>query len=254
MQTLQNKSRVWGRHSPTSTTGQCATISNFEIVATGRYLLIAFPVQNENTDFKLELGFQSWECFRRSLVRLTCADERDTDREIQTRRVYERSECAVLGLNFVPRGDIRGKEFLSRVCGQKWVPPKACQRHANRSVSYCGGRRLHRICVPAPVFAAALSGSPAFCAGSWRSIQIQTAHVIFKVRNMKNCRPVARLQILSGNKESRPAGDQRILSGASGGKMVRCGCGAAVYHSKVACMGKRISWEGRSVKRKEKCC
>jgi hypothetical protein len=43
---------------------------------------------------------------------------------------------------------------------------------------------------------------------------------------MKNCRPVARLQILSGNKENRPAKDQRILSEESGGKMVRCGCGA----------------------------
>ena len=54
---------------------------------------------------------------------------------------------------------------------------------------------------------------------------------------MKNCRPVARLQILSGNKENRPAGDQRILSEASGGKMVRCGCGVAVYHSKVVYVG-----------------
>ena len=50
---------------------------------------------------------------------------------------------------------------------------------------------------------------------------------------MKNCRPVARLQILSEYKENRPARDQRILSEESGGKMVRCGYGAAVYHSKV---------------------
>ena len=74
------------------------------------------------------------------------------------------------------------------------------------------------------------------CAGSWRGIQIQTAHVALKVRSMKNCRPVARLQILSGYKESRPARDQRILSEVYGGKMVRCGCGAAVYHSKVVDM------------------
>src|SRR5699024_4453410 len=26
---------------------------------------------------------------------------------------------------FCPQGDIRGKEFLSRACVQKWVPPKA---------------------------------------------------------------------------------------------------------------------------------
>ena len=25
---------------------------------------------------------------------------------------------------FCPQGDIRGKEFLSRDCAQKWVPPK----------------------------------------------------------------------------------------------------------------------------------
>ena len=75
------------------------------------------------------------------------------------------------------------------------------------------------------------------CAGSWRGIQIQTAHVALKVRSMKNCRPVIRLQILSEYKESRPARDQRILSGTSGGKTVRCGCRAAVYHSKVIDMG-----------------
>ena len=55
----------------------------------------------------------------------------------------------------------------------------------------------------------------------------------FQGADMKNCRSVAQLQILSENKESRPAGDQRILSEVYGGKMVRCGCGAAVYHSKV---------------------
>ena len=58
---------------------------------------------------------------------------------------------------------------------------------------------------------------------------------------MKNCRPVVRLQILSEYKENRPARDQKILSGISGGKMVRCGSGTVIYHSKVAGMGKRIS-------------
>ena len=59
----------------------------------------------------------------------------------------------------------------------------------------------------------------------------------FQGAGMKNCRPVVRLQILSENKENRPAGDQRILSEVYGGKMVRCGCGTAVYHSKVVDMG-----------------
>ena len=63
----------------------------------------------------------------------------------------------------------------------------------------------------------------------------------FQGSGMKNCRPAIRLQILSEYKENRPARDQRILSEESGGKMVRCGCGAAVYHSKVIGMGKRIS-------------
>ena len=87
-------------------------------------MLIAFSIQNENTDFKLDFGFQSWECFRRSLVRLTCADERDTDREIQTRRVYERSECAVLGLNFVPRGILGGRNFCPAYAGRNGFPLK----------------------------------------------------------------------------------------------------------------------------------
>ena len=32
---------------------------------------------------------------------------------------------ARFGAKFCPQGDTRGKEFLSRVCGQKWVPPGA---------------------------------------------------------------------------------------------------------------------------------
>ena len=63
----------------------------------------------------------------------------------------------------------------------------------------------------------------------------------FQGADMKNCRPVVRLQILSEYKENRPARDQKILSGISGGKMVRCGSGTVIYHSKVAGMGKRIS-------------
>ena len=160
MQTVQNKSRVWGRHSPTSTTGKCAAISTFEIVATGRYLLIAFSSKTKiQISNRISVSKAGSACVNRSVLLLQ-------------------------GAPFAPN---------LRSC---------------------------------PCVAAALSGSPAFCAGLWRGIQIQTAHVIFKVRSMKNCRPVVRLQILSGNKESRPARDQRILSGTSGGKMVRCGCGA----------------------------
>ena len=42
---------------------------------------------------------------------------------------------------FCPQGNIRGKEFLSRDCAQKWVPPKA--QHRSR-----GPRKR----APAPVF------------------------------------------------------------------------------------------------------
>ena len=108
-----------------------------------------------------------------------------------------------------------------------WISgSKAGSAGANRSVS-CLWSPLAPNLRSCPCVAAALSGSPAFCAGSWRGIQIQTADAVFKVHSMKNCRPVVRLQILSEYKENRPARDQRILSGISGGKMVRRSCGAA---------------------------
>ena len=141
--------------------------------------------------------------------------------------------------NLWPRDGSCLSLFLSKMKIQisNWILiSKAGSAGANRSVS-CLWSPLAPNLRSCPCVAAALSGSPAFCAGSWRGIQIQTAHAIFKMRSMKNCRPVARLQILSGNKENRPARDQRILSGTSGGKMVRCGCGTAVYHSEVVYMG-----------------
>ena len=69
-----------------------------------------------------------------------------------------------------------------------------------------------------PCVAAALSGSLAFCAGSWRGIQIQTAHVALKVRSMKNCRPVVRLQILSGYKKTAPQGTKGFCRGQAAAK------------------------------------
>ena len=78
---------------------------------------------------------------------------------------------------------------------------KAGSVGVNRSVSYCVGPRLHRICVPAPVLQRRCPAPLAFCARSWRGIQIQTADAVFKVHSMKNCRPVVRLQILSGYKK-----------------------------------------------------
>ena len=83
------------------------------------------------------------------------------------------------------------------------------------------------------------SSCPCLCSGvDEKSVSRSVGSCNFQGSGMKNCRPVARLQILSGNKENRPAKDQRILSGISGGKMVRCGCGAAekamtLYFDKV---------------------
>ena len=117
-------------------------------------MLIAFSVQNENTDFKLDFDFQSWECFRRSLVRLTCADERDTDREIQTRRVYERSECAVLGLNFVPKGILGGRNFCPAYAGRNGFPLRRARGTQIEvspisGVAACPGSAFLPLCCPA---------------------------------------------------------------------------------------------------------
>ena len=160
-------------------------ISNFEIVATGRYLLIAFQSLFHFWIFKMCSNFQKVE-----------------------------------GV------------FVNRSVPCLWSPLAPNLRSC-------------------PCVAAALSGSLAFCARSWRGIQIQTAHAIFKVRvwriagRWSGCK-------FSRDIRNRPARDQRILSGISGGKMVRRSCGAAVYHSKVIGMGKRISWERRSVNAKDR--
>ena len=119
-----------------------------------------------------------------------------------------------------------------------WISvSKAGSAGANRSVSYCG--------VAACTESAFL---PLCCSGVVRLARILCGVVerypdpdglcSFQSAGMKNCRPVVRLQILWEYKENRPARDQRILSGISGGKMVRCGCGAAekamaLYFDKV---------------------
>ena len=59
---------------------------------------------------------------------------------------------------------------------------KAWRANTNRSVFYLRGLPLAPNLRSCPCVAAALSGSPAFYAGSWRGIQIQTAHAVFKVR------------------------------------------------------------------------
>ena len=146
-------------------------------------------------------------------------------------------------LKLWPQVDTCLSLFPSKVKIQisNWISAsKAGSAGANRSVFYLRESPLAPNLRSCPCVAAALSGSLAFCAGLWRGIQIQTAHVAFKVRVSRIADEGFRLQILSEYKENRPARDQRILSEVNGGKMVRCGCGAVVYHSKVACIGKRI--------------
>ena len=87
-------------------------------------------------------------------------------------------------LKLWPQVDTCLSLFLSKMKIQisNWILiSKAGSAGANRSVS-CLWSPLAPNLRSCPCVAAALSGSPAFCAGSWRGIQIQTAHEVFKVR------------------------------------------------------------------------
>ena len=88
-------------------------------------------------------------------------------------------------LKLWPQVDTCLSLFPSKVKIQisNWISAsKAGSAGANRSVFYLRESPLAPNLRSCPCVAAALSGSPAFCAGSWRGIQIQTAHAIFKVR------------------------------------------------------------------------
>ena len=135
-------SRVWGRHSPTSTTKSWDAISICEIVDTGRYLLSAFSVsfanQNEKTNLVLKAG----------------------------------------------------------------------SANVNRDVSCLCGRRSLRIKF-LPLFCSGVVRLARIWAGSWRCIQ--SGRLIQLSRyGLKNCEPVARLQIYLI--KNPPRRSQRILS------------------------------------------
>ena len=134
--------RVWGRHSPTSTTKSWDAISICEIVDTGRYLLSAFSVsfanQNEKTNLVLKAG----------------------------------------------------------------------SANVNRDVSCLCGRRSLRIKF-LPLFCSGVVRLARIWAGSWRCIQ--SGRLIQLSRyGLKNCEPVARLQIYLI--KNPPRRSQRILS------------------------------------------
>ena len=137
---------------------------------------------------KMKIQLSNWisfskagKHFRTSLVQLTCADERDTDREIQTRRVYERSECAVLGLNFVPKGILGGRNFCPAYAGRNGFPLKRA-RGTQIEVSPIAGVAAYTESAFLPLYCSGVVRLTRICAGSWRGIQIQTADAVFKVR------------------------------------------------------------------------
>ena len=95
------------------------------------------------------------------------------------------SETQFQFLKLWPQVDTCLSLFPSKIKIQisNWISvSKAGSAGANRSVFYLRGSPLAPDLRSCPCVAAALSGSPALCAGSWRGIQIQTAHVTFKVR------------------------------------------------------------------------
>ena len=189
-------------------------------------MLIAFSSKTKIQISNWNSVSKAGKHFRRSLVQLTCADERDTDREIQTQRVYERSECAVLGLNFVPRGILGGRNFCPAYAGRNGFPLKRAR-----------GTQIEVSPIAGVAACTEFAFLPLCCSGVVRLARILSGVVArypdpdgscnFQGTDIKNCKPVVRLQILSKYKENRPARDQRILSGISGGKMVRRSCGAA---------------------------
>ena len=69
-----------------------------------------------------------------------------------------------------------------------WISvSKAGSAGANRSVSYCGGRRLHRICVPAPVLQRRCPARPHFCGVMARYPDLGGS-CSFQGAGIKNCR------------------------------------------------------------------
>ena len=94
------------------------------------------------------------------------------------------SETQFQFLKLWPQVDTCLSLFLSKMKIQisNWILiSKAGSAGANRSVS-CLWSPLAPNLRSCPCVAAALSGSPAFCAGSWRGIQIQTTDETFNVR------------------------------------------------------------------------
>ena len=142
-------SRVWGRHSPTSTTRSWDAISICEIVATGRYLLSAFSVSfanpNEKTNSVLKDGSAnvnrdvSCLCGRRSprikflplfcsgVVRLARISV-GSWRCIQSGRLMQLSRCGLKNCGPIARLQIYQKiknpprkGFCRRRMAAKWV-------------------------------------------------------------------------------------------------------------------------------------
>ena len=101
-----------------------------------------------------------------------------------------------------------------------WISAsKAGSAGANRSSFYLRESPLAPNLRSCPCVAAALSGSPTFLRGhgtvsrSRRLMQFSRCGA-----DMKNCRPVARLQILSGYKKTAPQGTKGFCRGQAAAK------------------------------------
>ena len=100
------------------------------------------------------------------------------------------SETQFQILKLWPQVDTCLSLFPSKMKTQisNWISvSKAGSAGANRSVSYCGGRRLHRICVPAPVLQRRCPARPHFCGVMARYPDLGGS-CSFQGAGIKNCR------------------------------------------------------------------
>ena len=126
------------------------------------------------------------------------------------------------------------ENFCTAYAGRNGFPLKRAAGTQIEVSPICGSRRLHRICVPAPVLQRHCPAHPRFAQGrgtvsrSRRLMQLSR----FGYEELQAGRPAA--NSLEKIKKTAPQGTKGFCRGTSGGKMVRCGCGTAVYCAKVA--------------------
>ena len=96
-----------------------------------------------------------------------------------------------------------------------WFPKLGVR--APIEVSLACGRRLHRICVPAPVLQRCCPAHPHLC-GVVARYPDSDGSCNFQGTDIKNCKPVVRLQILSEYKKTAPQGTKGFCRGQAAAK------------------------------------